>query len=230
MVMKILITSGGTTEPIDAVRGITNHATGRLGQLLAQLFLNQGHEVSLVTSKNSYRPEPQAGLTLFEIDTVQALQNRLEPLVKEHHVLIHSMAVSDYKPVYMADLDELEQTSDISQLLDKTNQAGKISSQSDYQVLFLQKTPKLISLVKKWNPAIRLIGFKLLVDVSQDELIRVARKSLSKNQAELIVANDLSQIKGDDHKAYLVTAKEIEEVSGKQVLAEAIYERVIMYA
>ena len=42
--MKILITSGGTTENIDAVRGITNHATGTLGKEVAECFLAQGHD------------------------------------------------------------------------------------------------------------------------------------------------------------------------------------------
>ena len=47
--MKILITSGGTTEKIDAVRGITNHSTGYLGKEIAELFLAKGHQVTLVT-------------------------------------------------------------------------------------------------------------------------------------------------------------------------------------
>ena len=54
--MKILITSGGTTEKIDAVRGITNHSTGTLGKYIAELFLNNGHEVSLVTTKSAVKP------------------------------------------------------------------------------------------------------------------------------------------------------------------------------
>lgn len=53
MLMKILITSGGTTEAIDSVRGITNHSTGRLGKVIAETFLNQGHEVTLITTKQA---------------------------------------------------------------------------------------------------------------------------------------------------------------------------------
>ena len=67
-------------------------------------------------------------------------------------------------------------------------------------MLFLKQTPKIISQVKKWNPNIRLIGFKLLVDVSKEELLTVARASLTKNQAEIIVANDLSDISDSQNK------------------------------
>ena len=57
--MKILITSGGTTEKIDAVRGITNHSTGYLGKEIAELFLAKGHQVTLVTTKTAVKPEPK---------------------------------------------------------------------------------------------------------------------------------------------------------------------------
>ena len=55
--MKILITSGGTTEKIDAVRGITNHSTGYLGKEIAELFLAKSHQVTLVTTKTAVKPE-----------------------------------------------------------------------------------------------------------------------------------------------------------------------------
>ena len=55
--MKILITSGGTTEKIDDVRGITNHSTGYLGKEIAELFLAKGHQVTLVTVKTAVKPD-----------------------------------------------------------------------------------------------------------------------------------------------------------------------------
>ncbi|TWT16701.1 phosphopantothenate--cysteine ligase [Streptococcus sp. sy010] len=225
--MKILITSGGTSEPIDRVRSITNHATGRLGQIIAQTFLNHGHNVTLITSPNSHRPQPHSNLELIEVRTVADLQVCLQEQITKHEVLIHSMAVSDYSPIYMTDLDELKQNTDVARLLSKQNTQDKISSTADYQVLFLKKTPKLIKKVKEWNPAIRLIGFKLLVNVSQEELLQVAKKSLKINQAELIVANDLSHITGDQHKAYLLDKDGYQEVHSKQEIAKAIYERVV---
>lgn len=224
--MKILITSGGTTEKIDAVRGITNHSTGYLGKEIAELFLAKGHQVTLVTTKTAVKPEPKENLKITEITNVESLLKKMEPLVKEHDVLIHSMAVSDYTPIYMTDFAELEDTEDLTQFLHKSNTESKISSASDYQVLFLKKTPKIISLVKQWNPAIQLIGFKLLVNVSKEELFEVARASLKRNKADIIVANDLSDITPDQHIAYLVDEKNEEKVTTKSAIAQALFERI----
>ena len=114
--MKILITSGGTTEKIDDVRGITNHSTGYLGKEIAELFLAKGHQVTLVTVKTAVKPEPKENLKITEITNVDSLLKSMEPLVKEHDVLIHSMAISDYTPIYMTDFTELEDTENPSQL------------------------------------------------------------------------------------------------------------------
>ena len=89
-------------------------------------------------------------------------------------------------------------------------------------MLFLKKNPKIISLVKEWSSAIQLIGFKLLVDVSSEELIQVARESLVKNHASMIVANDLTKIQNGQHQAYLVTDDQVLEASTKTEIAEAI--------
>ncbi|HEL1613186.1 TPA: phosphopantothenate--cysteine ligase [Streptococcus suis] len=222
--MKLLITSGGTSEAIDQVRAITNHASGNLGKIIAEQALRIGHEVTLVTTKQAVKPEPQKNLTIIEITNVESLQSTLEPLVKTHHVLIHSMAVSDYTPVYMTGLDEVQATEDIASLLDKKNSESKISSKDDYQVLFLKKTPKVISYVKQWNPTIQLIGFKLLVDVSKEELFAVARQSIERNGADYILANDLTDIKGNQHIAYLVDKTSEVQAQTKEEIAQLILE------
>lgn len=224
MYMKLLITSGGTSEAIDQVRAITNHASGNLGKIIAEQALRIGHEVTLVTTKQAVKPEPQKNLTIIEITNVESLQSTLEPLVKTHHALIHSMAVSDYTPVYMTGLEEVQSTKDITSLLDKKNAESKISSKDDYQVLFLKKTPKVISYVKKWNPTIQLIGFKLLVDVPKEELFAVARQSIDRNGADYILANDLTDIKGNQHIAYLVDKTSEVQAHTKEEIAQLILE------
>lgn len=227
--MKILITSGGTTEKIDSVRGITNHATGSLGKYIVEIFLENGHEVTLVTTKEAVKPENHPNLTICLITNVESLISTLEPLVKTSDVFIHGMAVSDYTPVYMTDLHEVEQAEHISDLLKRQNTESKFSSKEDYQVLFLKKTPKVISLVKSWNPNITLIGFKLLVNVSKEELFAVSRDSLRKNKARYIVANDLTEINGMQHHAYLLDTEHSYEANNKKEIANLIYERVVNY-
>ena len=221
--MNILITSGGTSEKIDRVRSITNHSTGRLGKIIAETFLDKGDQVTLVTTPKAVRPAAHPNLTIVQIENVAELLETLEPLVHTHDVLIHAMAVSDYTPVYMTGLEAVAASSDMTEFLNKTNSESKISSQDDSQVLFLKKTPKIISLVKKWNPDIRLIGFKLLVDVSKEELLETARTSLIKNQAEIIVANDLTEISNHVHKAYLVRNDTVTLAQSKEEIAQLLY-------
>ena len=221
--MNILITSGGTSEKIDRVRSITNHSTGRLGKIIAETFLDKGDQVTLVTTPKAVRPAAHHNLTIVQIENVAELLESLEPLVHTHDVLIHAMAVSDYTPVYMTGLEAVAASSDMTEFLNKTNSESKISSQDDVQVLFLKKTPKIISLVKKWNPDIRLIGFKLLVDVSKEELFKTARATLIKNQAEIIVANDLTEISSKEHKAYLVGKETVTQAQSKEEIAQLLY-------
>ena len=221
--MNILITSGGTSEKIDRVRSITNHSTGRLGKIIAETLLDKGDQVTLVTTPKAVRPAAHPNLTIVQIENVAELLESLEPLVHTHDALIHAMAVSDYTPVYMTGLEAVAASPDMTEFLNKTNSESKISSQDDVQVLFLKKTPKIISLVKKWNPAIRLIGFKLLVDVSDEELIKTARDSLIKNQAEIIVANDLTDISNHVHKAYLVRNDTVTRAQSKEEIAQLLY-------
>ena len=221
--MNILITSGGTSEKIDRVRSITNHSTGRLGKIIAETFLDKGDQVTLVTTPKAVCPAAHPNLTIILIENVAELLENLEPLVHTHDALIHAMAVSDYTPVYMTGLETVAASSDMTEFLNKNNSESKISSQDDVQVLFLKKTPKIISLVKKWNPDIRLIGFKLLVDVSNEELLETARVSLIKNQAEIIVANDLTEISNQGHKAYLVGKDIVSQAQSKEEIAQFLY-------
>lgn len=227
--MRILVTSGGTSEKIDSVRSITNHSTGTLGKIITEEFLNKGNTVTLVTTKSSVKPLIHPRLEIVEICNVDDLIETLEPLVKTHDVLIHSMAVSDYSPLFMTDFDTVKKAEQLELFLEQKNTETKISSHSDYQVLFLKKTPKVIHLVKQWNPSICLIGFKLLVNVSKDKLIETAQKSLVTNKADYILANDLNQITHDTHHAYLVSETKIYKAYTKKEIFQLIYERVKEY-
>ena len=211
--MHILITSGGTSEAIDSVRSITNHSTGSLGKILTEAALAKGHQVTLITTPTALKPDPHPHLLLLLIENVEELLTEMQKEVPHHQALIHAMAVSDYTPVYMTGLEEVEKAQDLHSFIHCENQEAKISSREEYQVLFLKKNPKIISFVKEWNPAIQLIGFKLLVDVSSEELIQVAHESLVKNHASMIVANDLTKIQNGQHQAYLVTDNQVLEAS-----------------
>ena len=224
--MNILITSGGTSEKIDQVRSITNHSTGQLGKMIAEHCLAEGASVTLLTTAKAVKPDPHEKLTIKMIEDTEQLLTAMEGLVPAHDVLIHSMAVSDYKPVYMAGFEEVLASSDLAEFMEKSNSESKISSSDDYQVLFLKKNPKIIGKVKEWNPNIRLIGFKLLVGVSKEDLLAAAKASLEKNQAELIVANDLTEISSGQHHAYLLGANTVTEAFSKEEIAEQLLSHI----
>lgn len=227
--MKILVTSGGTSEAIDSVRSITNHSSGRLGKIITETLLKAGHEVCLITTFQAVKPVNHPNLTIIEIKNTADLLQVMKDKVMNYQVLIHSMAVSDYTPVYMTGFEEVQASQDLTEFLNRKNQETKVSSKDEVQVLFLKKNPKIISLVKEWNPSIHLIGFKLLVDVSQEHLVRIARESLEKNQANLIVANDLTQISREQHKAYLVEKNSFQTATTKEEIADLLLEKIQSY-
>ena len=227
--MKILVTSGGTSEAIDSVRSITNHSTGCLGKIITETLLAAGHEVCLITTKRAVKPEAHLNLSIREINNTNDLLVEMQERVQDYQLLIHSMAVSDYTPIYMTGLEEVQASSNLEEFLNKQNHQTKISSTDEIQVLFLKKTPKIISLVKEWNPAIHLIGFKLLVDVSEDYLVEIAQKSLIKNQADLIIANDLTQISANQHRAIFVENGHLQTIQTKEEIASLLLEKIQAY-
>ncbi|MGB5933691.1 MAG: phosphopantothenoylcysteine decarboxylase, partial [Anaerolineae bacterium] len=76
---RVLVTSGPTRAPIDAVRYITNKSTGRLGALIAEEALREGAEVTYIYGKGSVLPQvaESASLRLVEVETVPELMERV---------------------------------------------------------------------------------------------------------------------------------------------------------
>lgn len=243
--MRVLITAGGTTEPIDGVRGVTNHSTGKLGALIAQNFFNNGHEVDYITTKKSVLVKGKRKLHTHFIQTTEDLKNTLENLMKEHKydAVIHSMAVSDYRTRSAVSKEEflniaeekLSKSDDIRQALNAAfevlagefSTAKKMPSSAEELVVNMEKTPKIIRQIKEWQPETILVGFKLLVEVSVDELLRVGLKSLHENKANFVLANDLMHIEGDNHLGLLIHPDGSYEISEtKQHIAKTIVKTV----
>ena len=99
----------------------------------------------------------------------------------------------------------------------------KISSYENNLVLVLKPTPKIISLIKKESPLTYLVGFKLLDGVSKKELIEVAKRLRDKNKCDLVVANDLEDIRNKEHKAYIIDKEDkVVEASDKEDIAKKL--------
>lgn len=201
--MNVLITAGGTKEDIDPVRGITNYASGRLGCMIADKFIRAGCTVTYICGETAAHPE---GLHTTIIRNTAQLQEKMEAALRSEKFdcVIHSMAVSDYAPV---------------------PQKSKLSSDAPYRILFLKRQPKVINCIKEIQPDTLLVGFKLLSNASEDDLIQASRKQMESAKSDLVLANVLEDIQGDVHKAILIGKDSIiARGKTKREIAEMIYE------
>ena len=152
---KILVTAGGTSEHIDDVRVIANLSTGVLGAFIADELAGE-YKAAVTFVCGAHSVLPSGGkIKIIKIGGAADLQKTLFALLKKEKfdAVIHAMAVSDYAPV---------------------KKAGKISSGGKTLTLTLKRTPKIISSIKKLAPETFLVGFKLLSNVSEKELLKKA--------------------------------------------------------
>ena len=233
---KIVITAGGTSEKIDNVRKITNSSSGKLGMTIANHLLKENDDLIIyyVCSKNSLRPLDKR-IKVIEIDGTISLKNKIENLLLNEKIdyFIHSMAVSDYMTDYVTTIERIKasikNTSNLEEAFSNIEiiNGNKISSYEDNLVIVLKQTPKIISIIKDLSPQTYLVGFKLLDDVSKEELISVAKKLRDKNKCDLVVANDLATIRNGEHIAYIIDKNnEIEESHGKDDIAKKLVRRM----
>ena len=222
---KYVITSGGISEKIDNVRKITNSSSGKLGMTIANHLLESKSDITIyyVCSKNALRPS-NTGVKIIEVVGTLDLKDKVESLLRNEKIdyFIHTMAVADYMVDYVTTVDKMKKSflnnSDMEVIKDT-----KISSYENNLVLVLKPTPKIISLIKKESPLTFLVGFKLLDGVSKKELIEVAKRLRDKNKCDLVVANDLKDIRNKEHKAYIIDKEDkVVEASDKEDIAKKL--------
>jgi len=245
--MRVLISAGGTSESIDSVRSVTNHSTGRLGSIIADRFAKDGAHVIYICGERADLPQ-SLGIEIVRIKDVRSLVAAMERLFSEYKFdcVIHSMAVSDFTPKGSVSIDEMvegvlcaaiEANFDTCVLRDEIKTAvlssfsaaeeSKISSKSSNLMMLFENTPKIIERIKKIQPETILVGFKLLSDVDEPELLKAAFDLMERNLCDFVLANDLKDIDGDSHKAILIDRSGIlHRADTKHDIAEAIYNSV----
>ncbi len=249
MLKTIVITAGGTSEEIDKVRTITNMSTGKLGAKICNKILAEIPEkickIYYVCSSLSIKPIDNDKIELIIVKGAYDLKEKIETLLNTVEVdfFIHSMAVSDYTTDYVSssnmlveelteklmDLNNCFVKEDIQKIIEQTltnpkseiPRNKKMSSKEDDIFIKLKKTPKVISIIKKIQPHLILVGFKLLNDVSKEELSNAATGLLIKNDCDYVIANDLSDIKKGNHKAIIFNKYNSNtiQVNGKDEIA-----------
>jgi phosphopantothenoylcysteine decarboxylase/phosphopantothenate--cysteine ligase len=185
---RVLITAGPTWVKIDAVRHIGNVSSGRTGLVIARAAAARGAGVTLLLGPGRACPTEadRRSLRILPYVTFDDLHEAVRQYVssRAYDVLIHAAAVSDYRPV--------------------SEERGKLSSGQEELVLHLRPTPKIVDEVKALDPTIVLVKFKLEVERTDAALLEIAQASRARSDADLMVANDLSGISAEGHRAFLL--------------------------
>jgi phosphopantothenoylcysteine decarboxylase/phosphopantothenate--cysteine ligase len=205
---RALVTSGGTREPIDGVRAITNTSTGRTGAAIAQRLTAVGYAVTLVRAADAVGAEPKmAAIRELTFVTFKDLHEllRTELGVNDYDVIVHSAAVSDFS-------------------VDGAGK-GKLESDGDL-VLKLKPNPKLIDELRALskNKRAQIVAFKLTSSASVPEREAAVRKLIEHAHPDFVVLNDASEVGASAHTARIFTPemREVAKAGTKLELAEML--------
>ncbi len=170
--MKCLVTLGGTREFIDPVRFISNVSTGRTGSAIAQGFIKNGWEVTVLAGAHSEIPDGCTSVSRF--DGYQSLDLMLRDHLRRtpYDAVVHSAAVSDFSPTRF--------------------EVSKVESDSDSLVLELKKNPKIIDRLRVYslNPKIVVVGFKYTHTSDPEKRLNAVESLLARNVCDFVVHND----------------------------------------
>jgi phosphopantothenoylcysteine decarboxylase/phosphopantothenate--cysteine ligase len=165
---SILITAGPTREPIDPVRYISNRSSGKMGYALADAARRRGARVTLVSGPTAL-PAP-AGVELIDVLTAQEMHDAVLERLGTYDIVIMAAAVADYTPAKVA--------------------GTKIKKESagESLTLELRKNPDILLAVGAASPRPFTVAFA----AETDNVEAHAREKLQRKNADLIVANDVS--------------------------------------
>jgi phosphopantothenoylcysteine decarboxylase/phosphopantothenate--cysteine ligase len=201
---SIVVTAGGTREPVDPVRYIGNRSSGRMGYALAEAARDRGAEVKLITTATCL-PET-VGMQVLSVDTASEMKKAVDDAVKGADALIMAAAVADYQPKHRA--------------------KSKIKKEAPGLNLELVKTPDILAEVK--GDFVK-VGFA----AETEELIANATRKLRQKGLDLIVANDItdkdSGFGADTNKVTIIDKSgKVEELPlmSKREVADRILDRV----
>lgn len=207
---KVLITAGGTREPLDPVRYLGNRSSGKMGYALAEVALEMGAEVILITAPAALSPPP--GAVVVPVETAEEMYQAVLEYFPQVDTVIKAAAVADYRPVQVA--------------------PQKIKKQSQNLTVELAPTTDILAELGKRKTGQILVGFAA---ETHDLLDQGLRKLAGKN-LDLLVANDVTRpgagFGSDTNIVILIFAdgsvKELPRLSKKEVARKILAEVVKM--
>jgi len=165
---QILVTGGPTQEPIDPVRFITNHSSGKMGYALAKMARRRGAEVILITGPTSL-PLPRKDIQFLPVRSAEEMRKAVFTHLKGSSVVIKAAAVSDYRPKVISE--------------------KKIKKGESETTLALERTKDILEELGRKKGNRILIGFA----AETEDLIANAKKKLEEKTLDFIVVNDVTQ-------------------------------------
>jgi phosphopantothenoylcysteine decarboxylase/phosphopantothenate--cysteine ligase len=203
---RIVVTAGGTQEPIDPVRHIGNRSSGKMGYALAEAARDRGAKVALITASTSL-PEP-AGMEVIPVRTAAEMKEAVAKATQQADALIMAAAIADYQPKSVAKA--------------KIKKKGSPSL-----TLELIRTPDILTEVKG---NFLKVGFA----AESEDVVANAKQKLEKKQLDLIVANDITDAESgfgaDTNKVTLIDRggkTDSLPLMSKREVADKILDRVV---
>ncbi len=205
--LSIMVTAGGTREPIDAVRYLTNRSSGKQGHAVADEAAERGAKVLLVTTTD--RPVAP-GVEVIRVDTAAEMASAVLSRADAADVVVMAAAVADFRPVNAA--------------------SGKLKKYAGTPELVLEPTLDILaSLGQSKRPGQTLVGFA----AETTDVVAHATAKLARKNADLVVANDVSApgagFEHDTNAVTLVSASATTNLAlmDKRAVARAILDAVL---
>jgi len=204
--VRVIVSAGGTREPIDPVRFIGNRSSGKMGHAIADAAARRGAAVTLVTTTDRAAPD---GATVCRVTTAEELADAVLGAYADSDVVIMAAAVADFRP--------------------KASAAEKIKKRDGVPELHLEPTRDVLAELGRSKGHQVLVGF-----AAETEDIRAnAATKLATKRVDLMVANDVSEpdagFEVDTNRAVILDpAGNVEEIPlrTKLALADVILDRV----
>lgn len=163
---KVLVTAGPTQEPVDPVRFITNHSTGKMGYAIAENCMRRGAEVTLVSGP--VQIASPLCVRLIPVVTAADMASAVKECYKEQDIIIKTAAVADYRPAHPAD--------------------EKVKKKDAESVLELERTEDILAYLGAHRRDGQFIcGFSM----ETENMLENSRAKLAKKNVDMIVANNL---------------------------------------
>ncbi|MGQ0519986.1 MAG: bifunctional phosphopantothenoylcysteine decarboxylase/phosphopantothenate--cysteine ligase CoaBC [Actinomycetota bacterium] len=210
---RVVVTAGGTREPIDAVRFVGNRSSGKQGHALADEAAARGAAVTLVTTADR---GAAPGVTVVRVETAAQMEEAVLAAAGQADVVIMAAAVADFRPKAPAD--------------------HKLKKADGVPELVLEPTADILAaLGRARRPGQVLVGFA--AETSPADLTAAARGKLERKQLDLVVANDVAApgagFDADTNRVVLVAADASEQtvaLSDKREVARAVLDAVVRLA